>query len=599
MLSDILYRLRALLRRKGVESELEEELRYHLERETEKLIRAGLSEAEAKRQARITFGGVEQIRQDCRQARGLTLLGNLWQDLRYSLRTLGRSYGFSLAVLLTLTLAIGVNSTIFTLLDGFLLRTLPYPQPDRIGVLTLHEEGTSQRTGAFVTEENESLFGETWEQLKANTHGVVVAAQGGTGGVNIQAGTSEGNFVKYVQEARVSAHYFDVLGVAPRLGRSFTEEEDRAGGTAAVVLSGSFWRTAFHSDPKILGAKITLKGEPTTVVGILPAGAAFPLDADVYTPLRPAPQGECGGDNCVFFLRLLPGATWQRVNAEIAHLPRPSYLSHRVRAWFYVQPMQRFLSGDMRLRLEILMFAVGCILLIACANLAGLTIVRMARQAPELATRLALGATRRRVLFQLWMGNLVLAVLGGLSGFGAAFGFLHLAERLLPEEMIPLGGLSLNPHVLLFTGGIAVLTSLLFGALPLLTIRHIDLRSELGSGVRSTAVGSRRLRQFLVGGEIALTVVLLSASGLLVRTLMHLENMPPGFDGSNVMTAKASLSEKRFSDPVVFNRLMEKSVEAMRQIPGVEEAAVGLALPYQRGLNLGMVLKDGPSAGQE
>ncbi len=597
MFSDLLYRLRALFRRKTVDRELEEELQYHLDREAEKYGHAEASPDKAMRRARLAFGGTEQVRQQCREARGTRLLEDLMQDLRYAARQLRKSIGFTCAVILTLTLAIGVNSAVFSLLDGFLLRTLPYPHPERIAVLMTHIEGTNPRTGQFVSEEDDSQDGATWEVLKSNLSAVTVASWGGSGGVNLQAGAASGNAVRYVHEGRISARYFDVLGIPLYLGRSFSAEEDHPGGPQAVVLSYALWQSAFHGDSAIIGETVHLKGEPYNVVGVLPSKAIIPLAADLFTPLRPATTGECGGDNCGIVMRLKPGATWEQLAAQLSHLPKPGYVERRDKAWFYAVPMQSYLGGYMRPRVEALMLAVGFVLLIACGNLAGLSLVRIAQRNVEVATRMALGASRARVLGQLWIENLLLAAVGGATGLGLAFSLIGAARKLLPDEMVPLGGFGLDNRVVIFTTAATMLTSLLFGAMPALETRRLDLRRTLAGGTRAVAGGSGRIRKWLIGAEVALTVVLLAGAGLLVRTLVHLETLPPGFDATNVMTAKATLNAGQYNDPVAFMGLLDKSVASIKRIPGVEDAAVGLSVPYERGLNYSLTFVDGSQAG--
>lgn len=246
-----------------------------------------------------------------------------------------------------------------------------------------------------------------------------------------------------------------------------------------------------------------------------------------------------------------------------------------------------------------LMAAVGFILLIACANLAGLTLVRIARRAPEIATRLALGASRWIILRQLWIENCVLALVGAAIGLALARGILSSLPGFLPDYMLPLGGTTIDLRVLAFTFGASLFTSLLFGALPALQIRSVDLHSSMAAGGRSVARGSSRLRQLLIGGEVALTVVLVAGAGLLVRSLIYLETLPPGFDASNVMTATLSLDDARYRDAAAFHNLIDRSVAAMRQIPGVEDAAVGLSVPYERGLNDGVKILDGQLVGTD
>jgi predicted permease len=525
------------------------------------------------------------------------------QDLRLALRQLYRNPGFALAVTLTLALGIGVNAAVFTLVNAFLLRPLPYPEPDRLAVLILHQEGISPKSGHFVQNDDTSQDGETWELVRDNVPAVQAATFGGTSGVNLQAGSDSGNGVRYVQDMRVSAQYFDVLGIPPFLGRSFSEEEDRPNGPKAVIVSYALWQSAFQGDPQILGKSVNLKGEPYTMVGVLPRSAQPTGTADVFTPLQPHQSGECGGENCEVILRLKPGATWQQVSAQLAHLHKESFdeiaKAYKGSAWFYPSPLDRNLDNGMRKPVIGLMLAVTFILLIACANLAGLMLVRVGRRVPEIATRLSLGATRWAVLRQLWAESLVLACIGAALGLIVARAILSALPGFLPDEMMPLGGLPIDVRVLAFTFAASLFTSLLFGALPALQTRRVDLRSSMSIGSRGVARGSSRLRQLLISGQVALTVVLVAGAGLLVRSLIYLETLPPGFDATHVMTATLSLDDARYHDATAFHNLLDRSLAAMHQIPGVENAAVGLSVPYERGLNDGVKAVDGKLAGKE
>src|SRR5579863_5377437 len=521
-------------------------------------------------------------------------------DLRFAMRQLRRSPGFAAAVVVTLALAIGVNTTVFSLLDGFLLRRLPYPQPERLAALENHQQ-MKAHPGQF--EDDDSSDNQTWDALRQNVPRVTAAIAGqgfgDTEGVNLQAGTSEGGAVRYVHAASVSAHYFQVLGIEPILGRGFTEDEDRPGAGKAVVLSYDLWRTAFRHNPAMLGKKILLKGAPYTVVGVLPAGAQMPNQADVWTPLMPDdPHGVCVGNNCLILMRLKPGATWDQVRAQLSHMPPPRNTDPaKEDVWYFPSPIHVYAGSAMKEQTRALMAAVGFILLIACANLAGLMLARIHRRTPEMATRMALGASRARILRQLWIENLVLAMVGGAAGLGVALGLFPMLKKLLPDEMIPIGGFALDGRVLAFTAGAALLTSLLFGVLPALETRRVDLRRSIAAGARTVSGGSGRVRQGLVAAEVALTVVLLAGAGLLVRTIVHLETLPAGLDANNVMTAKASLDDARYHDAAAFDRLLRESVSAMQRIPGVQHAAVALSVPYERGLNDGLRIVDGKRAG--
>ncbi len=525
----------------------------------------------------------------------------LLNDLRYAFRQLRKSPGFLITAVLTLALGIGANTAIFSVVNALMLRPLPYPQPDRLGALITHWNSPKG------VEDDDSANGDTYLLVRDQVPAVTAAAEGMEGGVNLEAGSS----VQYVQQLRVSSKYFDVLGIPPQMGRSFTREEDRPNGPAVVVLSNHLWRTTFHSDPHIVGKAIRLKGAPFTVVGVLPRGAQAPLNegvtqaVDVWTPLQPSTTGEGQGTNYGVLLRLKSGSTWAQADAQLERLALTrfeKYLARNHDASVHLEgmPLQQSEAEPMRPAVFGLMVAVGFILLIACANLAGLGLVRAQRRSGEIATRMALGAGRFALVRQLWTENMVLALLGGAAGLGVAKGGLALLQHLLPEGLLPTSNFAVDGRVLLFTLGISLATSVLFGMLPALELRRIDLRSAMAVGASRASSGSsnRRMRALLIAGEIALTVVLISASGLLVHSLIYLETLPPGFDANNVMTGKVSLDDARYRNPAAFQHLLIASLDAMRRIPGVENAAVGLSLPYERGLNDGVKIAGGKNAGK-
>ena len=521
-------------------------------------------------------------------------MSSLLRDIRLALRQLGRNPGFTATVVVTLGLAIGANTAIFSLVNALMLKSLPYPQPERMGTLFERVQGPDPSDGL------RAIDGTQWERLRDNAPSLIPAVSAGlAGGANMQAGTH----IDYVHDGRVSAHYFDVLGIRPVLGRTFSDEEDRRNGQKAVILSYGLWRNIFGSDRGLIGQVIHLKGEPYTVIGILPERQVTPLNADLYTALQPTPTGEGEGSNYELIFRLKDGATWQQADAEMnrAWAYRVSQIESKnpgTRVIYYTVPLQRGATAELRPKAMALMLSAGLILLIACANLAGLTLVRMSRRMPEIATRVALGAMRWQILKQLWIENLLLACIGGVAGVGVGFLALRGLLSLLPEDFLPVAGVPLDGRVLAFTMAVSLLTSVLFGMLPAVLTSRVDLRSSMTS--RGVSAGhSVRLRQALIAGEIALTVVLLAGSGLLIRSLIYLETLPPGFNPEGVMTAKVSLDDARYQDPAAFQRLMSTSVAAMRRIPGVEGAGVGLTLPFERTLNGGVLLHDGPRSGKE
>jgi predicted permease len=523
----------------------------------------------------------------------------LRQNLKFAVRQLGRNPGFTLTVVLTLALSIGANTAIFSIVNALMLKSLPYAHPDRMG--TIFE----RITGSDPSDQMANLDGQEWEGLRDNVPSLISAVSSGiASGVNLQANTTEsGAQIQYLHAARISAHYLDVLGIQPLAGRNFSETEDMPHGPKTAILSYALWRTTFGADRNLIGQAIHLKGDPYTVIGVLPEGATTPLNADVYTALQPSREGEGGGSNFEVITRLRDGATWQQADAEInrAFAARTAGFLKRnpgTQVTFYSVPLQKGRTAELRPKALALMLAAGFILLIACANLAGVALVRMLRRTPEIVTRLALGASHGQIQKQLWVENMLLALLGGVAGVGVGFAALRGLLSLLPQDFLPVTSVPLDARVLGFTLGISLLTSLLFGMLPALAVRKVDLRSSMAT--RAGAGGDRLgLRQWLIGGEITLTVVLLAGSGLLIRTLIHLETLPPGFNPHGVMTAKASLDDARYRDPAAFNKLVENSIAAMERIPGVKSAAMGLTLPYERALNDSMSLDNGPDAGQE
>jgi predicted permease len=591
--------LQQLISRRREYRNLSGEIAEHLQEKVEELVASGMPRQDAEAAARRQFGNALLLEEHSREVWQWAVFDAVLRDLKYAFRQLRRNPGFTITVLLTLAVAIGANTAVFSMVNALLLRPLPYPQPEHLGSLVSHYEGIFNSTGKATSEDDNSSDGETWELVRDNVPAVTAGATAGTRGVNLQIGSG----IRYVREQRVSAGYLEALGVRPIFGRSFTKEEDRPDGAKVVVVSYEIWQSLLGADQEAIGKAIHLKGEPYTVVGVLPPHTETPDKADLLTPLRPTRTGEGEGNNYGVILRLRDGASWAQADAQLAPL-HPEILQRRptrAHAWLYAVPLQKDFARDQGTPVYLLMSAVALVLLIACANLAGLMLVRVLRRRGEIATRLALGATPASVLRQLMTEPLVLTLVGGSIGVAMAANVLGLLARLAPPDIIPVGGLGLDHRVLWFAVAISLFSSLFIGILPALELRRMDLRSSITANAsRSSSAAARsRMRQALIAGEVMLTVVLLAGAGLLIRTLVYLETLPPGFDATNVLTAQASLDDARYHDPVAFHKLLQQSVDAMKRIPGVESAAVGLSLPYERGLNNGVVILDGPSASKE
>jgi predicted permease len=526
-------------------------------------------------------------------------MNSLLHNAQYGMRQLRRNPGFTTTVIVTLALSIGANTAIFSMVNALLLKSLPYSHPERMGTIY------TRMRGSVVSDERHHIDGEQWELLRDNVPALISAISairpsGISTGVNLAAGSH----AQYVIAGRISAHYLDVLAIHPIVGRNFSLTEDIPGGPKTAILSYNVWRNAFGSNRSILGQTILLKGEPHTVIGVLPEGVTIPLSADVYTAIQESQKGEGAGTNFDCITRLRNGATWQEADAQINRVwgARP----HRYELQdpngeisYYSVPLQKGVTDPLRPQLLTLMLAAGLILLIACANIAGLTLVRVLRRTPEIATRMALGASHWQIQKQLWIENLVLALAGGVAGVLIGLLALRGLLLLLPQHFLPVSDVSLDGRVLGFTIVVSLLTSVLFGILPAFTTKKFDLRSVIANR-DSNGGGRLRLRQALIASEVALTVVLLAAAGLLVRTLIHLQTLPPGFNPEGVMTARASLDDVRYHDDATFRNLLDESTAAMRRIPGVQTAAVGLSLPYERALNEGgITVGDGKEKGEQ
>ncbi len=382
-----------------------------------------------------------------------------------------------------------------------------------LGTIYAHETGL--RSSDYLINVN----GEQWELLRDSVPALISAVSGSTSGINLKAGSH----VQYVRDGRISAGYLDVLGLRPVIGRTFSQEEDRPHGPKAAILSDGVWRNIFGADPGVLGQIIELRSEPYTVVGVLPRGAVTPLNADVYTPLQPNREGEGRATNFEVIARLRNGASWEQANAEInrawaalaRNFEKRSTESHIA---YYSVSLQKGETASLRPQVTALMAVAGLILLVACANLAGLMLVRVLRRGAEVATRLALGASPWQIQKQFWAENLLLATIGGAAGIAVGFAALRGLLLILPPHFLPVESVSLDARVMGVTLLVALLTSVLFGMLPALAAGKVDIRSSM-SGRSVAAGGTAHLRQALIVGEVAITVMLLAAAGLVIRTL--------------------------------------------------------------------------------
>ena len=581
--------MRRFFRRGRLDAERAREMQTHIDHHVDDLIAGGQTRDQALAEARRRFGNPTAIREEIYEMNSVPVLEPLVRDLRYAFRMLRKTPGFTAIALITLAVAIGVNTAIFSVVNALLIRPLPFPDPGRL--VTIQNTIRTPR-GTFVR--MSGLDGRTFKAILDNVKTMDVAIQGSGGwggGVNLVAQNQAAN----VTQARVSAGYFKVLGIAPLIGREFTPDEDRPGGPAVAVLSYTLWSRLFDRDASAVGKTIMLRGESYTVVGIMPAGFTSGAPTDVWTPVRPNTTGEGGGTNYTLYARVHPDVSLEQASAEMNQIVAPVLMPSDPKAAAEtsvasaVVPLQFAETNELRTPLLMLWGAVGIVLVIACVNLAGLLIARTGMRSREIATRMALGSGRRAVIRQLLVESAALALAGGLGGI--AVGWLVLEGlKQLSVHVFDFGyPLSLDGRVLATTLLIALATSVLFGLAPAIYASRVNVHGSLSEGgTRSIAGGAGRWsRRILVVAEVALGVVLLVGAGLLVRTFVHLRALNPGFDPAQVTTAMVSLQDRRYEDAVKVNQLFEDSLARIRQQPGIDAAGITLGLPYTRLLNMG------------
>ena len=523
----------------------------------------------------------------------LPLLETLARDTRFALRVLRKSPGFTATAILTLAMAIAINTAVFTVVDGVLLKPLPFPEPDRLFLMAATVEAAGER------DTRTAQHGTAWVTVRDHAATVDAAVfSTWVSGVNVVAGDR----AIHADQQRVGSGFFGVLGVQPVHGREFSADEDRKGGPAAVMLSDEFWRSSLGGDPAVVGRAIILRGEPQTVVGIMPPRVPSGVRADLWTPLRAGTDGEGGGENFRIVLRLKDGLSRAAVDAEMHRLGpeinRLHTLAEGTSVSYGTEPLQQGLTDTLRRPLLLLWAAVGIVLLIACVNLAGLMLARGARRGREIATRMALGSGRAAIVRQLVVESVVLAIAG--TGLGLLLGVLlldgltFLAENALELwQPVALGG-----RTAAAAGLAALFATVVFGLVPALQSTRISAQQGLApAGTRTVAgTASTAPRRLMVVTQVALGVVLLVGAGLLVRTFTHLRGLHPGFEGHGVYAASVSLQDARYQTAPQVMRLADGVHDRLREASGVESAAVSLGLPYERLLNLGFRHLDGAEA---
>ncbi|HYN83898.1 MAG TPA: ABC transporter permease [Pyrinomonadaceae bacterium] len=573
-------RWRALARRSEAEAELDEELRFHLEKEIQQNVERGMSQDEARRVALVRFGGVEKTKEECRDVRGVRVLDELAQDLRFGLRLLSKKPGFTAVAVLTLALGVGANTAIFSVVNALILRPLPLPEAESL--VLLFEQ--SKKSGALssVSYPNFKDYREGMSTLEA-------AATFRLSGATL-TGTGE---PERLQAARVSSDFFRVLRVGPHAGRLFAPEEDAPGGARVVVITHGLWQRRFGADPSVVGRTITLDDNAHTVVGVLPHGFEFPYHikgAELFSTI--AHEGsnlaERGARATQVVARLRDGASMEQARAEATALAarlEEQYRDRNAGVGATVIGLQDHLVGGVRPALWTLLGAVGFVLLIACSNVANLLLVRATARQREIAVRTALGASRRRIVRQLLTESLLLSLLAGACGLLLAVWGVGALVSLSPGDIPRLESVRLDPRVLAFTFAVSLLTGVLFGLVPALRASKPELTESLKEGSRGTNArpGRQRVRGALIAGELALALMLLVGAGLLLKSFWRLQAVDPGFDPQNVLTMRINLPRARYADGASRAAFVGDVTERVRGLAGVRSVAFGGPVPFSSG----------------
>ena len=571
--------------RRAQEERLREEIEEHIALQVEENLRRGLSAVEARRQAMLTFGGVEVVKEDCRAERRMLSVERLVRDVRYALRTLRKAPGFTSIAVLTLAVGIGATIAIFSVIDGVLLKPLPYRQPDELIDLTHTAPGVN------LPEADPAPF-----------LYFTYREQGGSfQSLGLYRWTSrsvtELTEPENVQGLDVTAEVLPMLGVQPALGRWFSEQDDAPGSPLTMVLMHGWWQARFGGDRSVIGRHIKVDGIARQVIGVMPASFRFlDRDAAFLLPLQfDRNKAYLGQFDYPGIACLKPGVTIEQASADVARLIPIALHSFPVQPGLTVKQfedvrlapklkyLKQFLIGDLAKTLWVLMGTIGIVLLIACANVANLLLVRAEGRQQELAIRGALGASWRDIARQLLMESVVLGLLGGVLGLALAYGAVRVLIAIAPAHLPRLDEISIDPGTILMTLVIALVTGVLFGMIPVIKYAGPRIASSLRGGGRTSSPSreQHRARGMLVVVQVALALVLLVGSGLMIRTFQALRRVDPGFDPHDALSLRIAIPASQVKDAVDVSQMEHAIADKIRAIPGVTSVGLTTGIPTE------------------
>jgi putative ABC transport system permease protein len=576
MLTDLIHRLRSLARRKQVESELDDELRFHVDHQAEKHQAAGATNNEALRRARLELGGMDRAKEESRDARGTRPLEDLVLDIRYGLRMLRKSPGFTAVAVLTLALGIGANTAIFSVVDAVMLRVVPYPQPDRIAAVIEYAKqfGTISLDWPDFTD---------W-QSQNQVFDAMAAYQ--FDGTNL---TGSGEPLR-LSVMRVSASFFTITGYQPPIGRDIADSDDRVGAVPTVMLTNAFWRTHFGSDPSIVGKSLTLGGQSYAVIGVLPADFWVREPADIVVPIALSasdPDWQDRGEHpgIRVMARLKPDVTLAQAAANMMavawHL-ESQYRKTNSGETAIVRRFRDVVVGDnLHSTLFVLLAAVGFVLLIACANVGNLLLARSSFRQREMAVRAALGASRKRLIAQAITESMLLSFAGGIVGLLFGMAGIQPVLRLAPQDINGIQNIHLSLTVFALVAAISILAGVLFGVIPAWQISRPDVLEVVRQSSRTASASrsSARVRSSVLIAEVAVALVLSAGAGLMVRSIIRVESAPVGFQPENLLTLNVSLPLPRYAKSETEFRYFTDALARINAVPSVLTSSIVRCLP--------------------
>jgi predicted permease len=565
-------RLLGLFQHNRLDPEFSEELESNLQLDVEDGIRSGLSPEEARRRAVLRLGGIEPVKERYRDQRGIPLLESLRRDLFYAARMMRSHPGFTATVILTIGLGIGAATAIFTVVNGVLLRPLPYPQPDRLVYVSM-TLGTKPNPLTYT--QDYSAFRDhnrTLSQVAGYTY-------------------SEANFTRGERSERIrcglaTRSFFKLLGVQPELGRNFLPEEDAPGGQPVAILSDWFWRSQFGADQSVAGKSVLLDGRSYTIVGVLPPGFRVPHRygdgrAALWLPFAIDGNRAAQATAMCMLGRLKPDATVQQARADLDSLQQVK-LRRGMQKRILVSDWQSEITSDVKRSLLIFLCAVSFVLLIACVNVANLLLSRAATREKEVAVRRAIGAGPGRIVQQLLTESALMGLLGGLLGLAFAYGGKNILLAFLAPNLPPLDPIGIDRRVLLFNIAVAVFTGITFGLAPALQVSKFDVTGALKESGRGSSEGPsrQRLRNLLVVSEVALAMVLLSGAGLLSRSFLRLRGVDGGYKSDHILMMTLDLTASKYKTATDQAEFFRQALERIANLPGILSAGVASSPPF-------------------